>query len=433
MAMTESIRTQGHNTEPSSPTLTMDEMNTMAYTRLIFDRRREKGGYKMPSELGDLLVNYRWSMATDPRDKVYGLLGLAESTYGIQPEYGISVRDCYTATTYQIIHGSGNLDILRALKRPSCLPVTITDLPSWVPDWSYDYCSIPEEVRHPITIFKPSARETWLNTHSFMFKASHPEFQASNPQMGDYPKYGGSRGILVLEGLIVDQLGVLGGKLDYPVPKKEPVATANRLRTWNNDVSYNKKVTEAIGELWSTLKGWEQLALGAKCLHTAPGESREDALLTTMCKNQIPLTSDKKVVLDHMRRCIKGMADDSKTSAVSKMLGLPHMIPRLYHTLVGYSKGRRMDDDDSMLFELAILNLRWAVDQRMSRTKGGYLALVTEPCRVGDEITLLKGGNAPFVVRRDGKYWKILGECYVHGIMFGEAWDERKRHEMEFT
>ncbi|RSL81600.1 hypothetical protein CEP51_005743 [Fusarium floridanum] len=413
MAMTESIRTQGHNTEPSSSTLTMDEMNTMAYTRLIFDRRREKGGYKMPSELGDLLVNYRWSMATDPRDKVYGLLGLAESTYGIQPEYGISIRDCYTATAYQIIRGSGNLDILRALKRPSCLPVTIPNLPSWVPDWSYDYYSIPKEARHPITIFKPSA--------------------PSNPQMGDYPEYGGSRGILVLEGLIVDQLDVLGGKLDYPVPTKEPVATANRLRTWNNDVSYNKKVTEAIEELWSTLKGWEQLVLGAKCLHTAPGESREDALLTTMCKNQIPLTSDRNVVPDHMRRCIKGMADDSKTSAVSKMLGLPHMVPRLYHMLVGYSKGRRMDDDDSMLFELAILNLRWAVDQRMARTKGGYLALVTEPCRVRDEIALLKGGKAPFVVRRDGKYWKILGECYVHGIMFGEAWDERKRHEMEFT
>ncbi|RSL57319.1 hypothetical protein CEP53_006501 [Fusarium sp. AF-6] len=351
MAMAESIRAQGHNTEPSSSTLTMDEMNTMAYTRLIFDRRREKGGYKKPSELEDLLVNYRLSMATDSRDKVYGLLGLAESTYGIQPEYGISIRDWYTDTTYQIISGSGNLDILKALKRPSCLPVTIPDLPSWVPDWSYDYYSIPEEARHPITIFKPSARETWLNTHSFMFKASHPEFQASSPQMGDYPKYGGSRGILVLEGLIVDQLDVLGGKLDYPVPTKEPVATVNRLRAWNNDVSYNKKVTEAIGELWSTLKGWEQLALGSKYLHTAPGESRQDALLTTMCKNQIPLTSDRTVVLDHMRRCIKGMADDSKTSVVSKMLGLPHMVPRLYHMLVGYR------------------------------------------------------------------------ECYVHGIMFGEAWD----------
>ncbi|KAH7239838.1 heterokaryon incompatibility protein-domain-containing protein [Fusarium solani] len=433
MAMTETIRTQGHNIESNSSTLAMDEMNTMAYTRLIFDRRREQGGYKMPSELGDLLINYRWSMATDPRDKVYGLLALAESTYGIQPEYGISIRDCYTAAAYQIIRGSGNLDILRALKRPSCLPVTIPDLPSWVPDWSYDYCSIPEEARHPITIFKPSARETWLNTHSFMFKASHPEFQASNPQMGDYPKDGGPSGILVLEGLIVDELDVLGGKLDYPVPTKEPVTTKHRIRAWNKNMSYNRKAIEAIGEIWSTLKGWEQLALRCKRLHTAPGESREEALLTTMCKNQIPLTSDRTVVLDHMRRCIKGMADDSKTGAVSKMLGLPHMAPKLYHMLVGFSKELRMDDDDFILFELAILNLRWAVDQRMARTKGGYLALVPETCRVGDEIALLKGGKTPYVVRRDGEHWKLLGDCYVHGIMFGEAWDERKRHEMEFA
>ncbi|RSL58213.1 hypothetical protein CEP54_007869 [Fusarium duplospermum] len=226
MAMTGTIRAQGHTTESSSSTLTMDEMNAMAYTRLIFDRRRDQGGYKMPTELGDLLINYRciWS-------------------FGIQPEYGISIRDCYTTTTYQIIRGNGNLDILRALKKPSCLPITIPDLPSWVPDWSYDYCSIPEEARHPITIFKPSARETWLNTHFFMFKASHPEFQASNPQMGQYPQEGGSSGILILEGLIVDQLDVLGGKLDYPVPTEEPVASTNRLKAWNQDIGYNKKVT----------------------------------------------------------------------------------------------------------------------------------------------------------------------------------------------
>ncbi|KAM0431293.1 hypothetical protein ACHAPT_005264 [Fusarium lateritium] len=401
MAMTDAIRNQDDYFSNSNAPA-MDEMMTMAYTRLLFNHRGQ-GGYKMPSELGDLVINYRWSMATDPRDKVYGLLALAESTYGIRAEYGISIIDCYTTATYHIIHGSGTLDILRALRRPSCLPVTIPDLPSWVPDWSYDYYSIPEEARNPITVFKPSARDIWINTNSFITRDSFPKFQASNPQMGDYPKEGGSSRVMVLEGLIVDKLEVLGNNLDYPVPANESLVIPNGFKACNRDMAQRRKSKEAIGELWTTLKGWEQLALGDEQIYTVPGESREDALLTTMCKNQIPGDADRTVVLDHMRHCLKATVDDSKTGAISNMLGLPHVAPRLHHMLIGYSKERRMNGDDMFMLGLAILSIRWAIDQRMARTKGGYLALVSETCKVGDEIALLKGGKTPCHVKRIGQ------------------------------
>ncbi|PVH78411.1 hypothetical protein DL98DRAFT_516747 [Cadophora sp. DSE1049] len=49
---------------------------------------------------------------------------------------------------------------------------------------------------------------------------------------------------------------------------------------------------------------------------------------------------------------------------------------------------------------------------------------------VGDEVVILFGGVTPFVLRpvplRDDKYkgqrsYQLVGECYVHGIMKGEA------------
>jgi hypothetical protein len=44
----------------------------------------------------------------------------------------------------------------------------------------------------------------------------------------------------------------------------------------------------------------------------------------------------------------------------------------------------------------------------------------------GDHIALVKGSKVPLVLRTaaDGLKWNLIGHCYVHGIMRGEAFDE---------
>ena len=44
------------------------------------------------------------------------------------------------------------------------------------------------------------------------------------------------------------------------------------------------------------------------------------------------------------------------------------------------------------------------------------------PLRVGDGVWLLKGGRTPFILRKraDGQYY-MVGETYVHGVMYEEA------------
>jgi hypothetical protein len=70
-----------------------------------------------------------------------------------------------------------------------------------------------------------------------------------------------------------------------------------------------------------------------------------------------------------------------------------------------------------------------AFSERLSNAKlcftmKGYVGLFPGNTLVDDEICLLHGGRVPFVIRkRDGEFYTLVGECYIHGVMHGEAWN----------
>jgi hypothetical protein len=113
----------------------------------------------------DLLMLGRAFDATDPRDKVYALLGLANEPMGDRPDlslpttfepmvidYASTVSEVYQRLVKYIINCDGNLDILCILsthRGPES-----RDLPSWTADWRFptfyagltecwDYLSMP--------------------------------------------------------------------------------------------------------------------------------------------------------------------------------------------------------------------------------------------------------------------------------------------------
>jgi hypothetical protein len=57
-------------------------------------------------------------------------------------------------------------------------------------------------------------------------------------------------------------------------------------------------------------------------------------------------------------------------------------------------------------------------------TAKGFLAAVPYTTKVGDCIVVLAGGDLPFVLRPTGDHYRLVGPCYVHGIMGGEAFPE---------
>jgi hypothetical protein len=64
---------------------------------------------------------------------------------------------------------------------------------------------------------------------------------------------------------------------------------------------------------------------------------------------------------------------------------------------------------------------------RFCTTEKGYAGLVPFDAAPGQEICIVHGVGAPLVVRsRCGTegYDELVGECYIHGIMYGEALDD---------
>jgi hypothetical protein len=54
-------------------------------------------------------------------------------------------------------------------------------------------------------------------------------------------------------------------------------------------------------------------------------------------------------------------------------------------------------------------------------TERGLAGIVPALSHVGDTVAVMKGGCVPFVLREDNEKWRLIGECYVHGIMKGEG------------
>jgi hypothetical protein len=66
-------------------------------------------------------------------------------------------------------------------------------------------------------------------------------------------------------------------------------------------------------------------------------------------------------------------------------------------------------------------------------TKMGYMGTSLEAIQVGDTIVVFAGMNLPVVVRKEGDFYRLIGPTYAHGIMDGEAWEERSTLAEEFT
>jgi hypothetical protein len=59
--------------------------------------------------------------------------------------------------------------------------------------------------------------------------------------------------------------------------------------------------------------------------------------------------------------------------------------------------------------------------RRLTSTEKGYLGIVDNGVRLGDHVGILFGGRMPMILRHAEESYHFIGECYMHGLMFGEA------------
>ena len=153
----------------------------------IIERLRQENLARSKERLVELLPVSRELKSTDPRDKIYGILGLTSDATetAFQPDYTLSVADVYKRVTKSIIKSRGLLDILANV----AFPRAIESLPSWVPDFS-----------------TPAPCNANLSVHLTM-PIDFP-FQKNSSFLPTPPRFSPDVRILYLEGHKVDTIGL---------------------------------------------------------------------------------------------------------------------------------------------------------------------------------------------------------------------------------
>jgi hypothetical protein len=199
----------------------------MTHLRDVRTWRRENRGVKLNS----LLQIFRYRQATDPRDKVYGLLSLV-TDWGngtpIIPDYkSTTAYQVFTRSTAKVIEATRSLDVL-------CQHGNITldyfsDLPSWVVDFSIPASAVglTDHFDHQIPLYNASAGQL-TNAHVI------------------------EDNILVLEGIAADRLGTVYDSMmvayDEPQPKM--------IKQWYDDANQNGMIApDWKADFWRVLCG----------------------------------------------------------------------------------------------------------------------------------------------------------------------------------
>lgn len=60
--------------------------------------------------------------------------------------------------------------------------------------------------------------------------------------------------------------------------------------------------------------------------------------------------------------------------------------------------------------------------RRLGVLDNGMIGLVPVPAEPSDLVFLLPGASEPFLFRERGADCLFVGECFVQGVMYGEAW-----------
>lgn len=434
-------------------------------------KRRGQDPNESPGKiLLELLFQCRFREATDPRDKIYSLLGLvanptshppAEPTQvlpplEINPDYSSPVNAIYAHAARQMMLDSNSLDTLGGCAQ------SINLLPSWVPHWD-----IPQSANPLVHDGLGKQRVTHATAHS----KAWPRFADTTT--------------LLLHAHDITTLVALAPPLPQPQANTTKVAedseknfsnikataTGNALSTRYLLV---EQMMKTLGQIYEILMSvvpflgvfadWEEFATAAPLTNPGPEvpgygsrtvspPSRPIAtLLHNVRKLGISVTHDEEPedrLAVYWQTLCTGTYDDTAAAAPERgrMIATQKLFYSWRASLKQIHDLHRWHADRKLrpIAFLGYVTNTWrgygefvrfiegSYGRRLGRAANGYLCLVPANAEVGDKVVLARGGRVPLVMREQGGtgYWRLVGEAYIQGIMDGQAWDEGQCKEFK--
>jgi hypothetical protein len=374
---------------------------------------------------GVLVVSYKFEVS-DPRDKVYSLLSLADindlSLY--VPRYDISVCDTYTLVTLATIKDTNNLSMLTSINRVSPDP----ELPSWVPDWreppntSQIYRSGIYNVNHNIL---PSLNrlEITLSPEIQLDGACVDQLSRTYSLAGLLKDLGERRGDFTMclssfsEHInLSDEYSITGESM--------PMAL---FRTLNLDRGFLSERQEELGTTYLVF-AWHHLSVGKPVLDRT---NKQDAIKRHLISKFV-----KRLVSDAPQRIRHAKEAASYNVAIRKVyrkfpLNYTQATNTSLRTFLHHLPfGKSYHKDAITLHNISNEASRYIAIQIENRsffiTKRGYIGIGPDTAKPGDILCTLDGSTVPFILRavEDSEKFHLIDESYVHGIMDGELWKE---------
>ncbi|KIX97622.1 uncharacterized protein Z520_06400 [Fonsecaea multimorphosa CBS 102226] len=315
----------------------------------------------------EILQESRSSKSTDPRDKIFGLLGLIPSFNLINPDYNMATHAVHTAFAAKLIETRQSLDILNYTEiwGDYALPVDLLDkTPSWAPNWSLSGLTRP----------LPATAE--LNPGNLISRTS--------PDSTSLQVWGVELGT-------IDRAG--DTFLEW-IPRPGNSVRGARFANFTTDAYQMKR--------W---RQWEHMSRGT-AHHHPTGEPVQEAYLRTIVANVLP----------------DGANDGSALQTYYESW-------LRFWRVGGRERGRYLNayiqqsNPNELQQALAFMETHQAAayGRRFLVTKTGYFGLGPFKTRRGDVVVALCGGKTAYVVRRQSPkgpsaHWKVIGECYLHGV-----------------
>ena len=370
----------------------VDALELMTRMKTIIELERLRGLNRRITFLEAFQMN-RYREATDPRDMIFGLIGLTSGLDNAIIDYDATIQTIYIRSSIDIINSTGSLEIFNHILPSSTSRynrgisrrdwnhnnLETENLPSWVPAWSQRY----EQVYLTIISFRQkrlrlfqAGKNTRANT----------TFQSPN--------------ILAVEGidlLRVERLGL--------------------------------NISNSIHGAW-TVKTWRQLA----CIDRNPnqpyvaGGTILDAFWRTLCYDcTMETTGD---TIRRVRADERWIYEEWWWSWMRQHYG------------VSNEKQAESKSQSELLLKGFESTFACLYDhRRFFISSSGYMGSVPSDTVAGDRVCVLLGGSTPYVLRpyqikteengsRSFEY-TFVGDAYVHGLMDGEAIDMVEKGALE--
>ncbi|KAI0110938.1 HET-domain-containing protein, partial [Nemania sp. FL0031] len=375
--------------------------------QLIFGSLQRANGETIG--LGRLLYYSRSFEASDPRDKVFAILGLWRYTRNnragqmdIRPDYHKDVSEVYVEATTVAIHESGNLDILSLVD--GTRREGTSRLPSWVPDYSQGsqlYSIIPFSPPHPSQLLLHASFKAPTDTQTRDLAVQGLEMDVVEDIGPTYSDIVNDFGLWSLLNLLLTY-----PQMHYPTGESPCGAF---LRTLIKD-TFRGSQAGIEGRLAFPTFVMQRIRETRQYI-----ESLEDL-------EEHDIAEEVKAILQETERIIESLSSRySEEKAIPTLREIEEMV-YIEEEEEGSLAEQKLESDRKDIeesFRIAYFK------RRLFRTAQGYFGIASQSIVPGDRVWVLAGARVPFVLKaadiEDESRWELVSEAYVHGVMHGNA------------